>query len=110
MKIKLIIAAATLAMGSTAFASNAQVSDIEVLMVNVNPHPAKGDRVAFRDNSSDQCSYFGKVVDDTASSGLQVAINRKRCGSGEMQPTQMAVQVPSGEIAQGTIFVVREAR
>lgn len=70
-------------------------SGIEMVMLNDNPTPAPGDRIAFKELQGKRCSYFGIVQ-----AAGNVAISRKRC-PGQAQAL-ITMNVPLNKGPAGT--------
>lgn len=90
MKIKIAaIVLLALAFTNAAFAAGENVIDMALL--NDNPNPGVGDRLAFQTKSHQQCKYYGIVKTPAVA-----VINREICPDGVT--TQMAMIVPLDEV------------
>jgi len=72
---------------------NVAENGIEVVMLNDNPNPAPGDRIAFMEVQGDKCSYFG-VVQPAG----YVDINRRTCPSNVQSLETLYVPLNKGPL------------
>lgn len=72
-----------------------QVSEngIEMAMLNDNPTPRPGDRIAFQEIQGEQCRYYGIVNPEGV-----VAINRKTCADNFQALISLVVALDKGPI------------
>lgn len=106
MNMKLMLAVTLMLVGSLAHAATDTTPGVEMRMLNKNPNPSIGDRIALQEVKGDQCRFYGKVVEATGSNNLEVAINRKTCADDVTRAISLVVPLPTGSI-QGNEKLVR---
>ncbi|MFC6337556.1 hypothetical protein GIR22_24655 [Pseudomonas sp. CCM 7891] len=103
--MKLMLAVTLILAGSVAHAAADTTSGIELLMLNKNPQPSIGDRIALQEVKGDQCRFYGKVVETARSNNLEVIINRKTCTDGVTRATSLIVPLPTGSVQDNETFI-----
>ena len=105
MNMKLMLAVTLMLVGSLAHAATDTTPGVEMRMLNKNPNPSIGDRIALQEVKGDQCRFYGKVVEATESNNLEVAINRKICADNLTRVVSLVVPLPTGSIQGNEIFI-----
>lgn len=94
MKIKFAaIALLALAFSNTVFAAGEY--GVEMALLNDNPNPAAGDRLAFQETGREQCRFYGIVK-----SPKEAVINRKTCPDGLTTSITMIVPLEKGPASE----------
>jgi len=103
--MKLLVAVTLMVVGSIAHGAADTAPGVEMLMLNKNPQPSIGDRIALQEVKGDQCRFYGKVVETAGSNNLEVAINRKICGDGVTRAISLVVPLPAGSVQGSETFI-----
>ena len=94
--MKLMLAVALMVVGSVAHAAADTTPGVEMLMLNKNPQPSIGDRIALHEVSGNKCRFYGKVAGVVGSQSLEIVINRKTCADGVTRGANLVVPLRPG--------------